>query len=694
MSPNLELNPFRSLPYITVQLPSAIVSNVINKRASKEASWPSLFHMYTRDLSLPTSSSSSSFNFRRLPSCTSNQLLPSNAIAAAAANGCHPTDTKTSATPAFSAASCEYLCYSSVVTVVERLYFLSLPHASEWVEDEEQHTDWAVSSFFLSHAPGLSPMSVPAPLTDTVSMASKSYHPNATGALNISEAHLHTAEVGPMSEKEFSMRTSSNSFSDIGFPVEKSEASISTRTPVYPLSLTLPRDYERSDSLSNSSLYFNRRNEEISNPRLNRDSNRDYTNSEGSMTTTRTVSPAKCPNPVSALSQSLRLNKTKSNQFPSPVPSSSPLVSTYGKTLGVTSLGPALSPSPSWRLKERDRGVRPGTGGISGLIRMQSMGATMGSGIIGQSHTHGHVGVGHNNNSQSTSHLLGHLNPSPIGGGVDVRAMIGEAKRRSDQRLNTDHQYLHRMAYACVRVGPNGFVWLSNNTGKVSDLNLSAERENLNLKKQNEFRSFCTSVSICYEIILDVVEHSLQLAAERNVDESTNSSTNLSNGSIICRLDEESVVRKFKESAKKDQVQINTILEGDIMQIDTHISTLPRASISTIPIISTNVAGNYIWDGKGAVADAREGQSHGELYELKSRGQVMHGNHGLDSDPDHVLMSQLQSCDMFDGGNIGAARNDENENKDGDQFESYNYSNSCSPSPLTPETSIMEIPSP
>ena len=154
VSPNLELNPFRSLPYITVQLPSAIVSNVINKRASKEASWPSLFHMYTRDLSLPTSSSSSSFNFRRLPSCTSNQLLPSNAIAAAAANGCHPTDTKTSATPAFSAASCEYLCYSSVVTVVERLYFLSLPHASEWVEDEEQHTDWAVSSFFLSHAPG------------------------------------------------------------------------------------------------------------------------------------------------------------------------------------------------------------------------------------------------------------------------------------------------------------------------------------------------------------------------------------------------------------------------------------------------------------------------------------------------------------------------------------------------------------
>ena len=52
-------------------------------------------------------------------------------------------------------------------------------------------------------------------------------------------------------------------------------------------------------------------------------------------------------------------------------------------------------------------------------------------------------------------------------GGMDVKAMIGEAKRRSDQRLNTDHQYLHRQAFACVRVGPTGFVWLSNNTGKV-----------------------------------------------------------------------------------------------------------------------------------------------------------------------------------------------------------------------------------
>ena len=102
-------------------------------------------------------------------------------------------------------------------------------------------------------------------------------------------------------------------------------------------------------------------------------------------------------------------------------------------------------------------------GGISGLIRMQSQG--------GMGTMMGHHGAGHVNTSQSVSHL----NSLPTGGGsggMDVKAMIGEAKRRSDQRLNTDHQYLHRQAFACVRVGPTGFVWLSNNTGKVKKLKI------------------------------------------------------------------------------------------------------------------------------------------------------------------------------------------------------------------------------
>jgi hypothetical protein len=75
---------------------------------------------------------------------------------------------------------------------------------------------------------------------------------------------------------------------------------------------------------------------------------------------------------------------------------------------------------------------------------------------------------------------------------LDVKAMIGEAKRRSDQRQRRDHQvrppplhfqqppfsipssdvtslgqYMHRLAFAAVRVAPSGFVWLLNVSGKV-----------------------------------------------------------------------------------------------------------------------------------------------------------------------------------------------------------------------------------
>ena len=42
------------------------------------------------------------------------------------------------------------------------------------------------------------------------------------------------------------------------------------------------------------------------------------------------------------------------------------------------------------------------------------------------------------------------------GGNLDVKAMIGEAKRRSDQRQKRDRQYLHRSAFAAVRVAPLG----------------------------------------------------------------------------------------------------------------------------------------------------------------------------------------------------------------------------------------------
>ena len=112
--------------------------------------------------------------------------------------------------------------------------------------------------------------------------------------------------------------------------------------------------------------------------------------------------------------------------------------------------------SPSWRARDRDRerGTVRSAGGTGGLSRMQSLGG--GPGI---NHYSG-VGPGP---------LPNHTGSHMVSGGMDVKAMIGEAKRRSDQRLNTDHQYLNRLAFACVRVGPTGFVWLSNYSGRVSD---------------------------------------------------------------------------------------------------------------------------------------------------------------------------------------------------------------------------------
>jgi hypothetical protein len=46
----------------------------------------------------------------------------------------------------------------------------------------------------------------------------------------------------------------------------------------------------------------------------------------------------------------------------------------------------------------------------------------------------------------------------------------------------------------------------------VSDINLSTERENLNNKKQKEFKTFCASVCICYETLLDIVEGAIDMS--------------------------------------------------------------------------------------------------------------------------------------------------------------------------------------
>jgi hypothetical protein len=150
---------------------------------------------------------------------------------------------------------------------------------------------------------------------------------------------------------------------------------------------------------------------------------------------------------------------------------------------------------------------------------------------------------------------------------LDVKAMIGEAKRRSDQRQRRDHQarppappfptsiflcaiaspcraspgqYMHRLAFAAVRVAPSGFVWLLNASGKVrhgpsvrphcapdphrcmrmcmqvSDAPLNAEREALSAKKLQELRSFSAAVVVAYAVLIDVAEAAMALSDNDN----------------------------------------------------------------------------------------------------------------------------------------------------------------------------------
>ena len=47
----------------------------------------------------------------------------------------------------------------------------------------------------------------------------------------------------------------------------------------------------------------------------------------------------------------------------------------------------------------------------------------------------------------------------------------------------------------------------------MSDVNLGAERENTNNRKSQEFESYCAAVCVCYEILLDVLEGSMDQAA-------------------------------------------------------------------------------------------------------------------------------------------------------------------------------------
>lgn len=117
--------------------------------------------------------------------------------------------------------------------------------------------------------------------------------------------------------------------------------------------------------------------------------------------------------------------------------------------------------------------------------------------------------------------------------------------------IEKNHQFIHRLGFACVRVSRSGFVWLLNSAGRVSDLsntkdtkgkkdsnneekddkniditdddnpmvtnttpvttNISTINRNTAMRTFQELRNFCESVAICYGIFIDIIEDNVCL---------------------------------------------------------------------------------------------------------------------------------------------------------------------------------------
>jgi len=73
-----------------------------------------------------------------------------------------------------------------------------------------------------------------------------------------------------------------------------------------------------------------------------------------------------------------------------------------------------------------------------------------------------------------------------------------------------DKQYCHRRGFAAVRFGSQGFVWLLNTGVRVNDITQSSdEKKQEAIKTLANFQSICESISLNYEIVLEIVESTL-----------------------------------------------------------------------------------------------------------------------------------------------------------------------------------------
>ena len=537
MIPNLDQNPFRSLPYILVQLPA--VARAATTSIIGEIKLPSLFHTSSRRLSTGSFGTSGNLSSRssvvfesgtRGGDCTAQDKEIEEGEDGGRGTG---SNRHRNTLPLST-----YALYSSVVSVVERLFFLSPPHSAEWIEDEEQHTDWSGSSYFPSNAGSLNGVAFPGirPNESTsfsnynsinpsrsvsglaFALASSNaggdmkssldgcYQPYGTGQItsNFSRSALSFSQSPPLSpagahsrDARKTLRPQDLAFSSsLSAVVEDSPSAYKIQKHMLPHT----REQEtasfqdRSSNSNSNNLDGNEvrgsagavAGESQSQSQSHKEQPKVVEGVQGGVGLKSYGSPVRSSGAISGLSQSLQKQTQNQNQNQNqiqnqsknesnhhqigsfnnnnpgfslnlPIPADSPrspLLSPYMKSATGSAFVPSApqNRSPSWRARDRDRdrSTIRSTGGGSGLSRMQSLGG-------GPGH---YSGVGPGLGPLPSSHT--------VSGGMDVKAMIGEAKRRSDQRLKTDHQYLNRMAFACVRVGPTGFVWLSNVSGRVS----------------------------------------------------------------------------------------------------------------------------------------------------------------------------------------------------------------------------------
>lgn len=93
-------------------------------------------------------------------------------------------------------------------------------------------------------------------------------------------------------------------------------------------------------------------------------------------------------------------------------------------------------------------------------------------------------------------------------------AIVNEARKR---RANLDRQYMHRMAYACVRVGAMGVVWLLNSSARLNDVGHNKDEvRSQAMATLKELQSYCNAVGFVSGMLIDIIETSMERVASRD----------------------------------------------------------------------------------------------------------------------------------------------------------------------------------